>query len=174
MQSLDSLHCTCPGAMELVWGRGILWNLRDQTDMVCIILYMRLYAGNFAAHSDMPLPCGLPEGKAASLLPPGTTMLLAFICASNPGANRVYLCPSAVAGIYNKSWRLGLCHSSRELVMTVQKASELSLCNFHFKLLGALTVVPHSPLGLDLPLSGGVAQGKCSNAALKRLPTSGT
>ena len=42
--------------------------------------------------------------------------------------------------------------------MTVQKASELSLCNFHFKLLGALTVVPHSPLGLDLPLSGGVAQ----------------
>ena len=58
--------------------------------------------------------------------------------------------------------------------MTIQRASELSLCNFHFKLLGALTVVPHSPLGLDIPLSGGVAQGKCSNAALKRLPTSGS
>ena len=62
-----------------------------------------LHAGNFAAHSDMPLPCGLPEGKAASLLPPGTTMSLAFICASNPEANRVYQCPSAVAGVYNKS-----------------------------------------------------------------------
>ena len=69
--------------------------------------------------------------------------------------------------------RLGLCRSSRELVMTIQRASELSLCNFHFKLLGALTVVPHSTC-LDIPLSGGVAQGKCSNAALKRLPTSGT
>ena len=58
--------------------------------------------------------------------------------------------------------------------MTVQKASELSLCSFHFKLLAGLTVVPHSLLGLDLPLSGGIAHGKCSNAALKRLSAHGT
>ena len=25
--------------MEPVWGRGIWWNLRDQKDMVCIIIY---------------------------------------------------------------------------------------------------------------------------------------
>ena len=38
------------------------------TSMVQVIL---LLAGSYVAHLDMPLPCGLPEGKAASLLPPG-------------------------------------------------------------------------------------------------------
>ena len=108
-----------------------------------------LYSGNFATHSDMPPPCRLPEGKAASLLPPGTAMSLAVSCASSPGANRVYLRPSAVAGICNNSWRLGWCHSPRELVMTVQKASELSLCSFHFKLFGALIVIPTLSTWLD-------------------------
>ena len=28
--------------MEPVWGRGIWWNLRDQKDMVCIIIYVSL------------------------------------------------------------------------------------------------------------------------------------
>ena len=51
--------------------------------------------------------------------------------------------------------------------MTIQKTTELSLCNFHFKLLGALTVVPHSPLNLEFPLSGGVAQGLGSNVTMK-------
>jgi len=74
-----------------------------EASLTSVFQVILLYAGSFAAHSDMPLPCGLPEGKAASLLPPGTTMLLAFICASIPWANRVYLCPSAVAGIYSKS-----------------------------------------------------------------------
>ena len=62
-----------------------------------------LETDRLAAHSDMPPPCGLPEGKAASLLPPGTTMSLAFFGVSNPEATRVYLCPSAVAGIHNNS-----------------------------------------------------------------------
>ena len=30
-----------------------------------------MLTGSYVAHLDMPLPCGLPEGKAASLLPPG-------------------------------------------------------------------------------------------------------
>ena len=30
-----------------------------------------LLAIGYVAHLDMPLPCGLPEGKAVSLLPPG-------------------------------------------------------------------------------------------------------
>ena len=30
-----------------------------------------LLPGSFVAHLDMPLPCGLREGKAASLLPMG-------------------------------------------------------------------------------------------------------
>ena len=30
-----------------------------------------LLAGSFVTHLDMPPPCGLPEGKAASLLRPG-------------------------------------------------------------------------------------------------------
>ena len=70
-----------------------------EASLTSVFQVILLYAGSFAAHSDMPLPCGLPEGKAASLLPPGTTMLLAFICASIPWANRVYLCPSAVADV---------------------------------------------------------------------------
>ena len=60
-----------------------------------------LHTDRLAVHSDMPPPCGLPEGKAASLLPPGTAVSLAFFDASNPEATRVYLCPSAVAGIHN-------------------------------------------------------------------------
>ena len=34
-------------------------------------LVILLLAGSFVAHLNMPLPCGLLEGKAASLLPPG-------------------------------------------------------------------------------------------------------
>ena len=74
-----------------------------EASLTSVFQVILLYAGSFAAHSDMPLPCGLPEGKAASQLQPGTTRLLAYICASSPWAKRVDLCPSAVAGIYNKS-----------------------------------------------------------------------
>ena len=55
------------------------------------------------------------------------------------GQLRVYLCPSDVAGISKENRRLGLCHSSRELALD---HPERSLFKFHFKRLGALTVVP--------------------------------
>ena len=41
-----------------------------------------------------------------------------------------------------KDWRAGLCYSFRELALTFHNAPGLSLCKFHFKLFGALTVIP--------------------------------
>ena len=84
------------------------------------------------------------------------------------GQLRVNLCPSAAVGICNKNCRLGLCRSSRELALTIEKASELSLCEFHFKLFGALTVVPTLSTWLGYPPLWRCRQCQCSNAALTR------
>ena len=55
--------------------------------------------------------------------------------------------------------------------LSIRKASELSLCKFHFKLLGALTVVPTLSTWLRYPPLWRCRQGKCSNAALTRGPS---
>ena len=40
-----------------------------------------LLSSSYVAHSDMPLPCGLPEGKTASLLPPEDDNVVSeFLC----------------------------------------------------------------------------------------------
>ena len=42
-----------------------------EVSLTSMFQVMLLLAVSYVAHLDMPLPCGLPEGKAASLLPPG-------------------------------------------------------------------------------------------------------
>ena len=110
------------------------------TSMFQVVL---LLARELIAHLDMPLPCGLPEDKAASQLPPGNDRCCwrSFV-PQILGQLRVYLCPSTVAGIHNKKRLVGGCDSSRELSLTLRKVSDLSLCKFHFKLFGALIVIP--------------------------------
>ena len=81
---------------------------------------------------------------------------------------RVYLCPSAVAGIYNKKLHLGLCRSSRELFMTIGMVLDKSLLRRHRSFLCVIFTssflvllqwFQHSLLGVNITLSGGVAQG---------------
>ena len=63
------------------------------TRMFQVIL---LLAGNCVVHLDMPLPCGLPEGKAASQLPPGDDNVVgAPLCRESLG-NTEFTCVRAL------------------------------------------------------------------------------
>ena len=98
----------------------------------------------------------------------GTTMLLAFIYASIPWGTPSLPVSERCCWYLQQKLTCRLCRSSKELSLTIQKASELSLCEFHFKLFGALTVVPTLSTRLGYPPLWRCRQCQCSNAALTR------
>ena len=63
------------------------------TSMFQVIL---LLAGNYVVHLDMPLPCGLPVGKATSQLPPGDDNVVGVHLCLNSLGNSEFTCVQAL------------------------------------------------------------------------------
>ena len=53
-------------------------------------------AGNYVVHLDMPLPCGLPQGRAASQLPPADDNVLGVHLCLNYLGKSEFTCVQAL------------------------------------------------------------------------------
>ena len=67
-----------------------------EVSLTSVFQVILLLAGSFVAHLNMPLPCGLPEGKAASLLPPGDDNVVGVHLCRNSLGNSEFTCVRAL------------------------------------------------------------------------------
>ena len=101
------------------------------TSMLQVIL---LLSGSYVAHLDMPPICGLPEGKAASQLPP-TTVLLAFLNAYIPWAAPSLPVSERCCWYQPRELSFRLMFKLQRVGSDHPEASERFLCKFHLQLL---------------------------------------